>query len=177
MGKLLDELYLEWLYSQVAAGIDKSTVRPTTYWRLLKQLFDKEFVWVVPNDDNRLEDGRDLRYEFIEDQGIQDVDPHWVRLGCSMLELLVGLARRLSFVAEGEPAGWFWHLIANLGLTKYTDRARLNEERIDELLDMVIFRTYRSNGWGGIFPLQDPQEDQRQVELWYQLSAYVLERD
>jgi hypothetical protein len=143
---------------------------------MLKRLYIKEFVWIVPNDDNRLEDGRDLRYEFIEQQGLQDVDDCWSRLGCSMLELLVGLSRRLAFEAEGEPCDWFWHLVENIGLVQYTDNVRLPAAYIDEILDRVIFRTYRKNGQGGLFPLKRADEDQREIELWYQLSAYVLER-
>jgi len=58
----LDDQYFEWLYSQVAdVRIRKG---PRTYWNLLRQLFATEFVWHVPNDDNRAYDGRDLRFEW-----------------------------------------------------------------------------------------------------------------
>jgi len=170
----LDELYFTWLYSQVA---DISVTIPShTYWRMLKLLYDKEFVWFIPNDDNRLEDGKDLRHEFVDDEKIYDVDSSWMHLGCSMLELLVALSRRLAFEAEGEPRDWFWKLLENLGLDIYSDREPLPTQYIDGVLDRVIWRTYHPNGHGGLFPLERPHEDQRRIELWYQLSAYVLER-
>ncbi len=173
MTKPLDELYLFWLYRQVGDPEVKTPTR--TYWRLLKTLFKKEFVWLVANDDNRIEDGKDLRYQFIDEEGLVNVDVGWVQLGCSMLELLVGLSRRLAFEADGEPRDWFWHLIENLDL-RYTDAHQFNAREVDDILDRVIWRTYHQDGRGGLFPLQQAREDQRTVELWYQLSAYVLER-
>jgi len=179
MDEPLDELYFQWLYSQVG---DPSIKNPNrTYWKLLLQLYKKEFIWFVPNDDNRIEDGKALRYEFVDAADLQDVDDDWVRLGCSMFELLVGLSRRLSFQAEGEPLDWFWVMIKNLGLDIFTDSwMSRNEEEYNELvdvvLDRVIFRTYDADGYGGIFPLKQTDNDQRKIELWYQLSEYVLER-
>lgn len=169
----LDELFLKWLYSQVA---DPKIHDPSlTYWKLLRHLYTKEFVWLVPNDDNRLEDGKDLRLEFIHSQGIEDAEIGWIEIGCSVLELMLGLARRLSFEADGEPYYWFWQLVENIGLIRFNDRRMYPRRRVDNILDDVILRQYDADGQGGFFPLRDPPEDQRQVELWYQLSAYVLE--
>jgi len=173
MSKPLDELYFVWLYSQVGDPNLKNPSR--TYWRMLRQLYVKEFVWIIPNDDNRIEDGKDLRYEFVDEKELKNVDSMWMQLGCSVLELLVALSRRLSFEAEGPPQDWFWHLIENLGLQGYNDRKRYREEEIDDILDRVIWRTYEFDGRGGLFPLSEPKQDQKYVELWYQLSAYVLE--
>lgn len=173
MNKPLDELYLTWLYGFIAEPELASPSR--TYWNLSHVLFRKEFVWFVPNDDNRCEDGRYLRYEFIEDLGLEDTDPDWLELGCSMLELLIGLSRRLSFQGEGEPRDWFWILINNLGI-RYNDRRKIPQDYVEEVLDNVIWRTYEPNGHGGLFPLRRAERDQRDVELWYQMSLYLLER-
>lgn len=170
----IDELYFQWLYSQV--GSENVRNRSKTYWELLRELHKKEFVWIVPNDDNRAEDGRDLRQEFLSETNIEP-EADWLRLGCSMLELLIGLSRRLAFGDDGEPRDWFWHLMDNLGLRIYNDARIRSLERIDEILDRVIWRTYEPDGTGGLFPLKQPAQDQREVELWYQLSAYLLENE
>lgn len=168
----LDELYFQWLYDQVAST---RIVRPSkTFWGLLKQLYMKEFAWIVANDDNRLEDGKELRYEFVDQEPLVNVDPSWMHMGCSMLELLIGLSRRLAFMAEGEPRDWFWHFLDNLEI-KYNDNYAFPLKEVDDALERVIWRTYNPSGEGGLFPLQDPREDQRKVELWYQLNAYVIE--
>lgn len=170
----LDEQYFHWLYSQVGDPRVKNPNR--TYWGMLKQLYLKEFVFVIPKDDNRIADGKDLRYEFVDQSGLSDVDPGWIHLGCSVFELVVGLSRRLSFELDGEPRDWFWELIGNLGLLKYNDNHSLPTDEIEEILDRFIWRTYKPDGKGGLFPLRNAQEDQTKIELAYQLSAYVLER-
>jgi hypothetical protein len=176
MNEPLDELYFKWLYAKVA---DVKEPREThTWWNLLRQLYTKEFVWIVPNDDNRVEDGRDLRWEFYTEQNIPDSHPNWSELGCSMLEMLIGLARRMAFEIDGFPEEWFWHLLRVLDIAKYNDdmfKRRPCADHIDKVLDRVIWRTYNHDGKGGLFPLRNPSEDQTKVEIWYQLSAYVLE--
>lgn len=148
--------------------------RSKTYWDLLKKLHSKEFIWIVPNDDNRAEDGKDLRYEFLDVTGSVVDNREWLRLGCSMFELLIALARRLSFQADGEPSFWFWHLMENINLRQYTDEFGVPESVIQQTLDIIIWRNYDSNGNGGLFPLKSTDKDQRNVELWYQMSEYLL---
>lgn len=171
----LDELYFIWLYEQVGNG---GSDRRHTHWELLRQLHSKEFVWFIPNDDNRLEDGRELRHEFLEVHELTDVDSAWMGEGCSMLEMLIALSRRLSFEADGPARDWFWHLLENLRLSKCVDShvSHRQTEWIEETLNQVIYRTYEPNGEGGLFPLEHAERDQTQVEIWYQLSAYLLER-
>lgn len=174
MSAPLDELYLNWLYSQVGSVKQKNPAR--TYWSLIRQLYKTEFVWLIPNDDNRVEDGRDLRYEFVDEHDLEDVDPFWMNLGCSALEMLIGLSRRLSFEAEGEPLVWFWHLIETLGVL-YNDKEynTAREKEINRKIEDVIWRNYAFDGRGGLFPLRNPPEDQRNVELWGQLCTYLVE--
>lgn len=166
--KPLDELYFEWLFRQV--GSEHKTHRA-----LLEHLFCREFVWHIPNDDNRAVDGQDLRLRFLEEKGITNPPKDWMWLQCSVLEMLIALAKHMAFEADGEPYEWFWLLIKNLGLDQYKSNHRVPKEAIDEVLDAVIWRTYSPDGSGGLFPLSYPQQDQREVEIWYQMSAYLLE--
>lgn len=173
MNATLENAYFTWLYEQIGSTQAHNTSR--THWSLAKQLYTKEFIWFVPNDDNRLEDGRDLRFEFLVEKEIDDPGPEWMGLGCSMFEMLIGLSRRLSFEAEGEPREWFWQLLDNLDIAHYSDNRYTNRvfAEVDATLDRVIWRTYAPDGRGGLFPLSNPQEDQRKVEIWYQLSSYL----
>ena len=180
MSEPLDEVYLRWLYSQVGNVKLKNPAR--THWALLKQLYTKEFVWIIPNDDNRLEDGRDLRHEFLREAHLPDqVDPNWMEMGCSMLEMLIALAQRLEFETDIPVGEWFWKMLYNLNLSDLTDEAGLlgdySEQDVDEILDEVSWRTYDPDGRGGLFPLEFAEEDQREVEIWYQQSAYVNEQN
>lgn len=169
MNAPLEELYFNWLYNLVADPQGR-----TTYWKLLKILYTKECIWLVPNDDNRLDDGRYLRYEFADSLDLVDVDPEWMQLECCFFELLIGLSRRLSFLGEGEPSTWFWHMLANLGI-HFHDRQRFRQDDVEGVLDNVLQRRYEYDGTGGLFPLKHPRGDQKAVELWSQLNAYLLE--
>lgn len=137
----------------------------------MRKLYKTQFVWLIPNDDNRVEDGRDLRYLFISEH---DAEPEWMGLDCSFLEMLIALSRRLQFETGRSAREWFWHLLDNIGLADDNDR-NYNEEIVEERIGRVIWRTYAPNGKGGLFPLNHPDEDQTQVEIWYQLSAYLSE--
>lgn len=175
MSAPLDEQFLSWLYSQV--GSVKQRNRSRTHWSLARQLYMTEFIWFIPNDDNRLEDGRNLRYEFLDTQRIENPDPNWLGMDCSMLEMLIALARQLAFLADGATDVWFWHLIEQMDLEQYNDKNydETAKRRINRACERIIWRTYSPSGRGGLFPLRRPQEDQREIELWYQLSAYLLE--
>lgn len=175
MSPPLDEQYFTWLYSQISSVRLKNPSK--TWWSLARQLYTTQFVWFIPNDDNRMEDGRLLRHEFVELHDIRDPDPNWMDLGCSMLEVLIAISRRLSFEVDGEPSVWFWHLMDNIDLFKFNDLLYNEEARkeIDETLNRIIFRQYDYDGRGGLFPLRNPTQDQREVELWYQLNAYLAE--
>jgi hypothetical protein len=148
----------------------------TSHSRLLRQLHTTEFVFIIPNDDNRVLDGLELRAEFLHRGRMKHVDREWETLGCSCLEMMIGLSRRLSFEAEGEPREWFWIMIDNLGLTRFDDDL-YDEEAVEEILTIFVYRQYLPDGQGGLFPLQVPHQDQREVDLWYQMNAYLLELD
>ena len=176
----LDERYFVWLYGLVRAVSNRNPNR--SHWDLLGQLYSTPFTWFVPNDDNRAEDGRELRCEFLDetDPGSNGAtNSEWLNLECSMLEMIIALARRMGFDEDKPADDRFWHILTNLGISDYTDavynsRAKLSVSRI---LSRLAERTYNYSGQGGMFPLEHPEEDQRNVEIWYQMSAYVLEND
>lgn len=172
-----DNLYFEWLYGQVGSVKNRNPAR--SYWHLFKQLHSREFTWFVPNDDNRVADGKELRDEFIAEYDLVEVDPYWVELGCSVLEMLVALSRRLAFQTIEPASEWFWIMAQNLDIRQYTDEKYNNrsERVVDEVLDRVIDRTYSKDGSGGLFPLRKPVGNQRSIEIWYQMSAYLLENE
>lgn len=183
----LDEAYFVWLYSQV--GSTKNRNRSGSYWQLLKLLFEKEFTWSnsMEKDENRAQDGKDLRREFLrDDNNLQGQialrkeaeQSGWLDYDCSVLEMMIALSWKLAFEGEGEPRDWFWTLIKNLGLLECTDANPPEPIIVDRILNKIINREYACNGAGGLFPLTDMhgKQDQREVELWYQAQAYILER-
>lgn len=176
MNPPLDDRYLEWLYSHIGAVRNRNPA--ASYWLLAKKLYSREFVWLVANDNNRVDDGVALRDGFMEQQGSDEIDPNWMGLGCSMLEMLIALSQRAYFETDVEAGDWFWLFMEHMGLRSFSDahfKSNGGEDVVDWAVDQVIFRTYSPDGSGGLFPLRHPSSDQRRVELWYQLSAYLLE--
>jgi len=172
MNSSLAEDYLQWLEPQIR---DEFVNRGATYRHMLECMFDKDYVWLVPNDDNRLQDGLDLRAEFCFSHNVQP-DHVLTHKPSSFLEVLIGLSRRLAFVAGGTPQGWAWQLIVNLELPNMTDPlSRYKVRKLNDIMDTTIFRTYQPNGLGGFFRLSWPERDMRKVELWYQMAAYISE--
>ena len=160
--------YLSWLNAQIAVPVGNRT-----YLQLFAELHNKEFVWLIPNDDNRIADGMELRGEFFG-QYNGDMSEE----GASVLEVLIGLSRRIAFIADGDPEVWAWRLIMNLELDKFWDplKSAAKVQDLDNRLETLIWRTYHSDGQGGFFPLAWADEDQRKVELWYQMNAFVEEQ-
>lgn len=171
----LDERYLTWIHRQLEPDTQRNPAR--SHWLLLKQLNAKEFTWFIANDDNRLYDGLDIRQEFIDAEEGGDVDGIWLSEACSFLEMLVALCHRISFETEQEVDYWFWQILDNLKLRKFVDGVmdEQSAQIVDDILDDVIQRNIEPNGERGMFPLKHAVRDQRQVEIWYQMSQYIME--
>lgn len=173
MNEPFENVYFNWLCAKVVDTTDMP--RSGLYVNLLRLLHTTEFVWTVMGDDNRAEDGKELRSEFILEADIPD-RPEWRTIvGCSMLEMLIAFARRAEFQTDMPVRDWFWKFITNLELHLFDDR-NWDAEFANDILEQFIWRTYSSNGNGGLFPIMETSVDQRDVEIWYQFSEYVLEQ-
>lgn len=155
-------------------------------WRLLmKDLYRRTFYSFVPHDENRAGDGLELRDDYIRDSWLPD--KYEITGDCTILEMLIALARRISF-EESDPFNsssvdrtsyWFWEMLSNLGLSDFDDNsyAELGGGKyVDKIIDRFLAREYRRSGLGGLFPLSKTRKDQRRVEIWYQMSAYLEEK-
>src|SRR3982751_3255825 len=115
----LPEAYLEWLEPQLR---DENNGK--SYSDLIILMFQTEFplevARAVPNDDNRLADGMELRSEFSREFRVKHED--LLAMGpASFLEVLIGLSRRLEFAAGGSAPGWAWQLVCNLELHRMSN--------------------------------------------------------
>lgn len=176
MARKVEEAYFAWLCDHINVNYGKFTRK--TYSGLFRHLHGKEFVWIVPNDDNRLEDALDIRYAFLDETGIRDSGNLLMGIPpFSILEVMVALSRRLHFMDDWLPVNWSWKLIENLGLDLMHDPLTTRQdERIEEILETLIWRNYEPDGNGGFFPLEFPNENQTKVEIWYQMAAYLGEK-
>lgn len=164
-----NDLYLNYLINLVGADSHRS---------LMSKLYKTEFDWFVPNDDNRATDGLALRKEFIFEEEVLPFG-EWTVRPCSILEMIIGVARRLSYDTDIVESVWFWEMLDNLNLVQYKDAYydRSVERHVTSALKTLNDRTYKRTGLGGLFPMKSNKDDQRKIEIWYQMSAYLLENN
>ena len=165
--------YREWLKGLVE--------KPGPFYDILFDLaWEIDFEYDVPNDINRASDGIDLRNRFELDESLKLPD-----LGnCRMVEFLIGVAIRCDVALYDNlypnlVSEWFWILLANLSLDRCTDEY-LYEYGSDEVVTVfrqLNNREYNSDGsGGGLFPLKNPHQDQRRIEVWYQMMGFLSEK-
>ena len=168
----LESEYFEWLCAKVMR-VEVPTPS-ITHWYLLRELHNTEFIWVEAMDENRADDGIELRTEFLGQVGLE-ADPSWLRLGCSVLEMLIAFSRRAAFQTGRSGKNWFWDMIENLGLKKFNDATPDTFMDIPNTLERFLWRTYEPDGTGGLFPLKNTIHDQRKVEIWHQFCDYLVD--
>lgn len=171
--KIFDE-YFEWMFNLVC---EDRFSKDISYRKLLTYLHEKEFIPSLPRDENRAEDGMDLRYRFAILHCYED-ELYYLDGPCSMLEMMVALALRCEESIMDDPAmgnrtgQWFWGMIANLGLGDMVDE-RFDIHRADRIINRFLRRDYEPNGKGGLFTVRNCKRDLRNVEIWYQLCWYL----
>lgn len=166
MTRQIEDEYFYWLTSQIELPADN----PHTYNDLFRRMHETEFVWHIPHDDDRAQDGLDLRGQFLNGRRYK------FKYGVSVLEVLIALSIRVAFTAGGHAPYWAWQLIENLRLDRRPDPFNKGRaDRVDETLEALIWRTYQRDGKGGFFPLNQANEDQTKIDIWNQMNAYVNE--
>jgi len=147
------------------------------YGKLMDYLYSREFYWseYIPMDRNRALDGIMLRekYGYLGDI---DAEP------CSVLEMIIALAVRIEnqFMTNYEDGDrtstWFWIMLTNLGLN-HMDDEHFDISEVEYIIDRLLDRMYGPNGEGGLFVVNNPRQDMRDVEIWYQANWYLSEQD
>jgi hypothetical protein len=166
--------YFQWLYDKVC---NVRANRNVSYKQLFLYLYKTEFTYIISRDSNRAMDGEDLRYRFGYENGDEYLGDS-IQSPCSVLEMLIGLSVRceeniMSDSRYGDRTSqWFWTMISNLGLGYMTDDV-FDERDIDEKITIFLNREYTHDGKGNIFYIPNSPEDLRDLEIWYQLLAYI----
>lgn len=175
--------YLCWLMNQ--AQIDAGG--PEGYSHLCEVLQSFYFVSLVPMDENRGEEGRGLREEWADTDGgdLYDLEKNIVPYSCTMMELIVVMARRMHFEMldsqfEAGIGKWSREILENAGLATFRNDIfemdpEYNTNKIRKILSDIVYRRYLPNGKGGLFPLNWPESDRRHVELLNQMNDYIAE--
>ena len=174
MREQINNDYFEWLFNLICGDRFSKNV---SFRKLLTRLHLIEFTYIHPKDENRAEDGMDLRYRFSLEYGYNDVYGY-LKGPCSVLEMITALAIRCEETIMDNPnvgdrtRHWFWKMIVNLGLGSMTDD-EFDSKYVDSVVTRFLNREYEPDGRGGLFTIKDCDRDLRTVEIWYQLCWYL----
>lgn len=175
---VIRQSYLNWL--QTIGGADNNAFG-NGYCCLFATLHQIPFNIIIERDNNRLSDAINLRESFKDDTNYALYDCI-DNMPVSFLEILISLALRMEFIISAsedinETAKWVWVLLNNLNLIWFDDLTWDDNKEMEVIFiaQRVINRTYEPNGQGSMFPLKDSKDDMRNVELWYQMNAYLNE--
>ena len=169
-------------WSFLCGEVENREHQMADYCLLMKILWKIPFKSFNPMDDNRIEDALDMRNEYLRDISRYRIDTSVVEdRYVSCLEVLISLAKRMENDILCDPmeeidhsADHFWTFLRNLDVEKYSND-RISEAEINEKVTKWVRREYQKDGFGSIFPIRRPKNDMRKLEIWDQMSCYVME--
>lgn len=171
----LNNAYFDWMYRLAFPGQND-----ISYRRLLAYLNNATFYPVIPMDENRAQDGIDLRYRFGHERHYADAEIACLidSKPCSVLEMMVALAIRIeeTIMANSELGDrthvWFFEMIESLGCADMTDE-KFDRRRVNDIIVNLLDRNYSRDGRGGLFTIPHSPRDLRTAEIWYQANWYL----
>ena len=161
--------YYIWLIDQI--DFDSHS----DYSKLLEYLHNKNYIWVDPMDENRMDDGLALRNTFEDVTDYQEYSS-LVR-PCSVLEMLVAFATRIDVDVMDmsySTAHWFWIMLDNLGLGKCTDD-NFDVEMVEKVLNRWLKHEKsltKSENETGIFTRKSGKND---GDEWMRMQTWISE--
>lgn len=151
------------------------------YEHLLVALNSSMFYFTIPMDENRMRDGIDLRYRFAYDKGYSNDEVNLAinhNRSCSMLEMMVALSLKgderilYDYETGGKAYYIFKIMLESMQLSEMTN-GNFDPAYIDYRIDRLLNHDYQSNGYGGLFTVDNPRRDMRNVDIWYQMNWYL----
>jgi len=172
----INNLYFNWMASLAIPDVRKRD----DYSLLLVSLNDTKFYFTIPLDENRYIDGIDLRYRFGYENNIsrEDISRYLNIRECSLLEMMVALALKCEDTIMYDPdignqlSNWFSEMIKSLKLEDMVNN-NFDSEWVQYRFDCLLNHEYEPNGSGGLFTINNPRQDMRTVEIWYQMCWYL----
>ena len=176
-----NDSYIGWLES-FTIDERQSDSQGRSYKKLLRALWDIEFVGIFGNDSDRGEEGLELRsrYRDILDKMAGEgefytPDVRDIFGECRVLEMLIALCMHMYTLMEdmdiyNSVSRWFWEILRNVSLDLFDDIwfDRLGGIAEVEYIvtEIINLRSTECNGW-----FNDPRW--KTTEIWYQMHWYL----
>ena len=176
LNRYADGEYVKWLIDRIDAS---------DYDQLAIVLFNIDFYWDahIPMDENRNDDGIYLRNTYMAETN-RVIDSVLPSSRATVLEVLIAFAERTHFITSEMYSAnhWFMMFLENLDIDwydyHYVDVQGIDCDDIDQKVHQFLNREYNFDGSnGGLFVVNEPPQDLRDVELWYQMQFWNRQFD
>lgn len=179
MGSRKIKSYFDWLCERV--GIQDKHIKDSSAIDILYMTtfsVCEKYHKQVALDESRIEDALSMREKFTNDSDFQPIFDARFLLGVglsdvSIFEVMVALADRMVYNCSDsiDRSEAFFIMFKNL----FSGVDENDSEKLSERVKNFLDREYGKDGSCGLFPLKNPKKDQRKVEIWYQMMAYIIE--
>lgn len=164
----MEHPYFEWLLAM--PGFDKR------YRKIMDILFTERFRWLIDIDEDRAEDGKDLRYEFANEFGYGSMFDY-LDTPCNCAEVIIALARRHERQWDNPKYGdrtWVWvqSMLDSLGL-----HPGISYDSTLEIIDRWLDRRFNRDGSGSLFTIPNSVMDMRKIDIWRQSNLWFALMD
>lgn len=177
----LEETYFDWLRSDAFSEASERR----EYEGVLRVLHDIPFYYTIWSDENRAGDALAFRRsEFLGTQhGLDSLDQHWLHAWAeaspSVLEVLLGIARRWNSYFEGSIPFYFAHMFLAMGFERFPGKVltKTSANAVRQKCDDWMSHQFQPNGDGSPFPVNHALQiiDMREVDILGQMNAYSAE--
>ncbi len=175
----LDELWELYFQYLIWRGHLES-LKIIEYSELFECLHSIPFIYRINRDENREEDGRNLRDGYnIPDCYNRGLKSAFLSRGASVFEVLLSLAIRVDDEYIGSPndphpEDFFMEMIRNMRLDRCIGKG-YNNNLIRQTVLKWMDRDFSVDGFGSPFPVKHDHRDQRKLEIWDQMNSYIYE--
>lgn len=174
MTRTIEAEYFDWMYELVCGG---RLVNGVSFKKLLQYLHDVEFIYSIEFDDNRADDGINLRRRFVYECDYRPNADLYIHGPCSVLEMMIALSIRCEEIMDNPDIGdrtgqWFWRMVVNLGLGDMSDD-RFDLYLVEKTINRFLNREYEYDGTGGLFVIRNCDCDLRDIEIWEQMCYFL----
>lgn len=159
-------------YMWLLAKVDALHRGGKSYSYLMQLLFTTKYEYAFAMDSNRAMAGENLRSIYALEAGLYLEDVY--EGPCTVLEMLIALADTIAFDMNDFSSEWFWHFLDNLGISEESDEVYDENYILDRLYTWMDHK-YEMDGTGSLFPLKETNRDCRNMEIWDQMNAYLVE--
>lgn len=158
--------YFDWLRKMVNLDEPANDIMAYT-------LYNTAFGSVIDGDENRAEDGIELRDKYVDETHNYDLQVS--HMECNMLEFIIALAARLDYVTYNHKLGvqiakWAHVYLDNLRVLYNQDA-----DNISYRIVVLLSGSYDDYGNNGIFSFSKPIKNLSAKPYWDQMNLFVSE--